>query len=422
MGNNTTENGIFSRKKVLWDSAFELLCQKYGQMPPIEILNRFESERAEFADTDLIVYIRLFSQMADEAYENNHHILIKGNLGSSFVSYIAGATGINPLPPHYYCPQCKKVEFVKAADGWDLPPKKCVCGEQMQRDGHNIPYQSMRKLVNPPMSFDINFDEGFKETVIKMIDQYFNGCTLVYIDDPQDIIRLTYVLPGEIDGIKSGSVLSSDEYHEKIRKFPRVNIMTSDMLNNLRILEQKTGVCPSEEDIMQADILEQFRDANTDGIPDYETNSAKDILRAVRPSCFSELLKVDGLLHGTGCWSEKIKHSLENGELSTNDLIAFREEVFNEIESKSQNISGFAYNVMENTRLGRYSNGIDFATINTLRTLGLSEQFISLLTEIKYLFPKAHCVSYVKNALTYMWYKVHYKNEFMLLNTAKTYL
>lgn len=421
MGNNITNwesgNGIFTPKEELWDQAFDMLCQKYGYNPPIGILDRFESERAEFENTDLMVYITLFSRIADKARENNHHILIRGTLGSSFVSYIAGATDTNPLPPHYFCPKCKKVEFAKAADGWDLPPKKCACGEQFQRDGHNIPYQSLRRRrVNSPMRFEVDIDESYKDTVIEIMEEYFLDCTLVYVNFPTDdggIIRSTYVVPEEIDGIRSGSVLSSAEYYEMINSYPKITIITSDLLYDLHALEQKTGVCPSDDEILQADILEQFCNENTDGIPQYEPDNAKNTLRAVDPTCFSELLKVNGLLHGTGCWSEEIKHSLENGELSKNDLIAFREDIFNKIESKAQNVEGIAYNVMQNACHGRYGrNQVDTVTLNTLKTLGLSEQFISLLPKINYLFPKAHSIPHVKIALIYMWYKVHYKNEF----------
>ncbi|MBQ8396372.1 MAG: hypothetical protein IJX54_05220 [Oscillospiraceae bacterium] len=47
-----------------------------------------------------------------------------------------------------------------------------------------------------------------------------------------------------------------------------------------------------------------------------------------------------------------------------------------------------------------------------LADIGMDEWFADSIAKIKYLFPKAHGVLYVKYAAMLMWYKVHYPKEF----------
>ena len=70
-------------------------------------------------------------------------------MGASFIAWLLGATSVNPLPPHYYCPQCKRMEFVSGIEcGIDLPDKVCDCGSAYDKDGFDISEINIFPLYN----------------------------------------------------------------------------------------------------------------------------------------------------------------------------------------------------------------------------------------------------------------------------------
>lgn len=69
--------------------------------------------------------------------------------GSSAILYFLGATGVNPLAPHYYCasPGCyyfEKAPTDGALCGYDLAAKMCPkCSVPLEKDGFGIPYETL---------------------------------------------------------------------------------------------------------------------------------------------------------------------------------------------------------------------------------------------------------------------------------------
>jgi len=62
---------------------------------------------------------------------------------SGLIPYLLGITHTNPLPPHTFCPECKKLHWNRGyKDGFDIPAAVCPeCGADLIRDGHNLVWQ-----------------------------------------------------------------------------------------------------------------------------------------------------------------------------------------------------------------------------------------------------------------------------------------
>ena len=73
------------------------------------------------------------------------NVLVLGCTNDSLLAHLLGATPVNPLPPHYHCPNCHHLIFnAHADDGWDLPKLACPeCGAPMAADGHNLRSRSL---------------------------------------------------------------------------------------------------------------------------------------------------------------------------------------------------------------------------------------------------------------------------------------
>lgn len=128
----------------LLQSELEHNCRKalataYGEDKQAQ--ERLEQELRFARETDSAIGFKIQQEIASFAQE-------RGGIASAFssgslLSYLLGATTVNPLPAHYLCQDCHRTDYsTEAKDGFDLPPRRCpVCGKIMMRDGHDLPAQ-----------------------------------------------------------------------------------------------------------------------------------------------------------------------------------------------------------------------------------------------------------------------------------------
>ncbi len=408
MQKSCSKNGVFCRKREIWERAAEELKNRYGQYVPIAIANRFEHEKAEMKNSDIVVYFDLFAKIVSKARKYGAHVGL-GIEGSSFVAFLLGATEVNPLEPHYYCPACKKTEFVRdAASGWDLEPKVCTCGKAYIRDGHSIPFDTCRSFLREPMRFNIAVAPSFYDSALTCAAAYFQGYRLFpIVNEKQRHFKTFAVVPAEELEICRA---------ENMIRYPHITMRLQENYDLFGRIEKVTNTVFGRIPFLDKAVLDAFRGGDLCGIVGFDTLFYKNLLGKISIRGYADLIKICGFAHGTGTWFDNAEELLQSGRPLA-DIIAYREDVFYCIQKcmreNGHYDAGIAYTVMDNAMHGVYAReNMDKETVQMLRDMGLDEYLITSIQKFFYLFSKAHGVLYVKQALILMWYKLNCPEAF----------
>ena len=163
-----------------------ILEERQLNVTQLDVFSRLMMDRIIFLGTEINDYTAntlqaqlLYLDSVDNTKDISIYINSPGGSGAFFVAYLLGASDVNPLEPHYYCPVCRKVEWVDTvSDGWDLLPRACSCGGTMRGEGHRIPFETYRHVVQRNTSFDISVTPRFFPFAKKFAADYFKDCTL----------------------------------------------------------------------------------------------------------------------------------------------------------------------------------------------------------------------------------------------------
>ena len=134
----------------------------YGDPLPPFVSERLERELSAILENGAASLYWIAHLQVCRSMEQGYRVMARGTAGSSFISWLAGISKINPLVPHYRCPQCRHTEFFTHGEvnaGFDLPQKFCpTCGHTLERDGQEIPWESFLGLHGDKVpDFDLNF-------------------------------------------------------------------------------------------------------------------------------------------------------------------------------------------------------------------------------------------------------------------------
>ena len=449
---------------------------KYGSELPEIIMDRIEDEFKKIDYSDSWSRYLLAAKVSDKCNGLGYMHTVRGTAGSSFIVYLLGISETNPLPPHYYCPNCKAVEFVdetKWASGFDLtinPSERRICancGAPLKGDGHNIPCEMFQGFTGSLLpDFDFNFPEEIQKEMNEYLEELF---------EKSNIIRA-----GTVRSIRYGIAAKLiKQYCEKTGK-------DLDTSSKEHIFERMASVRKNVEPhpgglliIPQGEDIYSFTPVGYKDIIDFNLNhNEKPItltsvfyhfLEKIDFLSFTLLSDLKLMEEFTGVKSKNIDYSDIDIHVFFSDITNYKgfsfntkfieklmEAIYPDKFSDLMKISGFAhgtcawsdnaenlisdhplddliafrddvmqclmkygidrknaFRICEYVRKGKaYSKGFTDEQLSLIRDNNIPEWLIESMQKIRYLFPKAHAVEYLIYQLRKVWYKIYHPLAF----------
>lgn len=172
---------IDNADNILREECYRKAHEMYGDPLPELIEKRLADELRAIIDEGYAVMYVSAQMLVRKSMSDGYLVGSRGSVGSSFAATMAGITEVNPLPPHYLCPECKYIEWGDENEydcGVDMPEKVCpVCGCKLRQEGFTIPFETFLGIPGKQKEpdIDLNFAGEYQPVAHKYVDEIFGA-------------------------------------------------------------------------------------------------------------------------------------------------------------------------------------------------------------------------------------------------------
>ncbi len=209
------------------------------------------------------------------------------------------------------------------------------------------------------------------------------------------------------------------DYHSIDHNLLKLDILGHDDPTMIRMLQDLTGVDPVTIPLDDKEVMSLFQSTKALhitpdqiggcplgclGIPEFGTEFAMQMVMEAKPTCFTDLVRIAGLAHGTDVWLGNTQVLLQEGKATLSTAICCRDDIMIFLIHQGVDPS-LSFTIMESVRKGK---GLKPEWEEAMTAAGVPDWYIWSCKKIKYMFPKAHAAAYVMMAWRIAWCKINY--------------
>ena len=479
---------IENSDQMLRDICYNKAHKMYGDPLPEIVQERLDRELNSIISNGYAVMYIIAQKLVWKSNEDGYLVGSRGSVGSSFVATMSGITEVNPLHAHYLCKHCQYSDFdsdlVKSfsgRSGCDMPDKLCPrCGKPLSKEGFDIPFETFLGFKgNKEPGIDLNFSGEYQSKAHKYTEvifgegQTFKAGTIGTLADKTafgyvknyyeergvhkrnceidrivlgcvGVRRTTGQHPGGIVVLPMGEQIytftpiqhpANDmtvdittthfDYHSIDHNLLKLDILGHDDPTMIRMLQDLTGVDPTQIPLDDKAVMSLFQDTSALGItpddlvncqlgalgiPEFGTDFAMGMLIDTQPKEFSDLVRIAGLSHGTDVWLGNAQTLIQEKKATISTAICTRDDIMIYLIGMGLD-SEESFKIMENVRKGIVAKGKCDKWPEWKQDMidhNVPDWYIWSCEKIKYMFPKAHAAAYVMMAWRIAYCKVFY--------------
>ncbi len=262
------------------------------------------------------------------------------------------------------------------------------------------------------------------------IDRIVQGCTgirrttgqhpggIIVLPVGHEIYQFTPVQRPAND-MTTDTITTHFDYHSIDHNLLKLDILGHDDPTMIRMLEDLTGIDAKQIPLDEPKVMSLFR--NTEalgitpediggcklgsmGIPEFGTDFVIQMLIDTQPTCFSDLVRISGLSHGTDVWLGNAQTLIQEGKATISTAICTRDDIMTYLILMGVE-SELSFTIMESVRKGK---GLKPEWEEEMKKHNVPDWYIWSCKKIKYMFPKAHAAAYVMMAYRIAYCKIYY--------------